>query len=161
MAGWRNKSTVLQIDGFEEVFKAIENAGKEAQVEGRKCFETCAETMYDELYKKASQAGLDNRLIEQIDERFIEDFGVWFYEVGWKKQRPTKNGKLPDTYKVMFYNYGTPNGNRTTKAGYNRGQEPAHPEGSHGFIKKAKLAARNKIKKIQRSTLKEILKGLK
>lgn len=159
MANWRNRQTIMSIDGFDELMKEFQKAGRQAEVEGRKCFEKCGEIMYDELYSKATSAGLAPRLVEQIHERFIEDYGLWYYEVGWKKQRPSLKNPIPDTYKVLFYNYGTPS-ERRTKAGQSRGKENAHPEGSHGFIKKAKLASRNKIKKLQKDALKEILKGL-
>ena len=160
MRQFKNKS-MLQLQGFEEFLEQLQEAGAKMEVEGRKCFEKCAENLYDELYLKAQKAGLDNRLLEQIDEKFIENpnANIWRYEVGWKKQKPTTGNPLPDTYKVMFYNYGTPK--RATKEGANRGQEDAHPVGSHGFIKKAKLAVRNKNKKLQQETLEKILGELK
>lgn len=160
---WRNKSSTFTLTGFGEFLEALQEAGATMENEGRKCFEKCAENLYDELYLKAQKAGLDNRLLEQIEEEFIEvpNKNVWYYEVGWKKQKPSDSNPLPDTYKVMFYNYGTPKGNRVTKKGYNRGAETAHPVGSHGFIKKAKLAVVNKNKKLQRETLEKIIGELK
>lgn len=159
MRTFSNKS-ILQLQGFDEFLEELEKAGAKMDTEGRKCFEKCAENLYDELYAKASSAGLDNRLLEQLEEEFIEvsSKNVWYYECGWKKQKPKVN-PLPDTYKVMFYNYGTPK--RTTRSGANRGTESAHPVGSHGFIKKAKLAVRNKNKKLQKETLNRIIGGLK
>ena len=156
---WRNKSTIT-LKGFDEFLEALDEAGAKMDVEGRKCFEQCAENLYDELYNKAQKAGLDNRLLEQIDEKFIESGNAWYYEVGWKKQKPSKSNPLPDTYKVMFYNYGTPK-ERFTKKGYSRGIEEAHPKGSHGFIKKAKLAVVQKNKKLQKETLEKIIGELK
>ena len=156
MRQFKNKS-ILQLQGFDDFIERLEKAGATMENEGRKCFEKCAENLYDELYLKAQKAGLDNRLLEQIDERFIEGGGVWYYEVGWKKQKPSATNPLPDVYKVMFYNYGTPR--RTTAEGKNRGEESAHPKGSHGFIKKAKLAVRNKNRKLQEETLKKIIGG--
>lgn len=157
---WRNKSSTITLKGFEDFIEALEEAGATMEGEGRKCFEKCAENLYDELYSKAEKAGLDSRLLEQIEERFIEKPNVWYYEVGWKKQKPSNSNPLPDTYKVMFYNYGTPK-ERTTKLGYSRGKEEAHPKGSHGFIKKAKLAVVQRNKKIQRETLEKIIGELK
>lgn len=157
---WRNRSSTLTLKGFDEFLEALEEAGAKCDNEGRKCFEKCAENLYDELYTKAEKAGLDNRLLEQIDETFIEEGNTWYYEVGWKKQKPSTSNPLPDTYKVMFYNYGTPK-ERVTKAGYNRGKESPHPKGSHGFIKKAKLAVVRKNKKLQNETLEKIIARLK
>lgn len=160
MRQFKSKS-ILQLQGFESFLERLQEAGAEMENEGRKCFEQCAENLYDELYSKAQKAGLDNRLLEQLDEEFIEvpSKNVWYYECGWKKVKPTATNPLPDTYKVMFYNYGTPT--RSTKSGANRGKVDAHPVGSHGFIKKAKLAVRNRNKKLQEETLKKIIEGLK
>lgn len=171
---WRNKSSILKIEGFEELYEKCEKAGKDAEVEARKLFEHSAENLYDELYSKGKAAGLPEHLLEQIEEDILEvsNKGVWRAEIGWPKSKP-KN-PLPDTYKVMFYNYGTPSGNRMTKQdgrrveingqwvtlGKNRGQEPPHPSGS-GFIKKAKLAAARKNKKLQKETLEKILGDFK
>ena len=156
-----NNKSILQLQGFEDFLERLQEAGASMENEGRKCFEQCAENLYDELYSKAQKAGLDNRLLEQIDEEFIENksANIWRYEVGWKKQKPTQGNPLPDVYKVMFYNYGTPA--RKTKSGASRGKEDAHPVGSHGFIKKAKLAVRNRNKKLQEETFKKIIEGLK
>lgn len=160
MRQFKNKS-ILQLQGFESFLERLQEAGVAMETEGRKCFEECSENLYDELYLKAQKAGLDNRLLEQMIHEEIENpnANIWRAEVGWKKQKPTAENPLPDTYKVMFYNYGTPK--RATKSGANRGQEDAHPVGSHGFIKKAKLAARNKNKKLQEATLEKILGELK
>lgn len=160
MRQFKNKS-ILQLQGFESFLERLQEAGAKMDYEGRKCFEKCSENLYDELYDKAQKAGLDNRLLEQMIHEEVEggSANVWRAEVGWKKQKPTAGNPLPDTYKVMFYNYGTPK--RTTKKGANRGQEDAHPVGSHGFIKKAKLAVRNRNKKLQEETLEKIIEGLK
>lgn len=157
---WRNNSSVLQLKGFAEIYEKFVEAGKDAEVEGRKLFEKCSENLYDELDAKARAAGLPEHLIEEMIHEETEDQSknIWSATVGWKKPKP--KDPLPDTYKVMFFNYGTPSGNRVTKKGYNRGQEPPHPKGSHGFIKKAKLAAANKNKKLQAQTLKDILGDL-
>lgn len=169
---WRNNSSILKIEGFEELYEKCAKAGKDAEVEARKLFEQSAENMYDELYTKGKAAGLPEHLLEKIEEDMHEGNGSWRAEIGWKKSKP-KN-PLPDTYKVMFYNYGTPSGNRLTRTdgqrveingqwvtlGKNRGQEPPHPSGS-GFIKKAKLAAARKNKKLQKETLEKILGDFK
>lgn len=160
MRQFKNK-TMLTLSGFDEFLEDLEKAGASVDNEGRMCFEECAENLYDQLYTKAEQAGLAQNLLDEITETFDEEGAAdrWSYEVGWKKQKPSKTNPLPDTYKVMFYNYGTPK--RTTKKGYNRGAEPPHPKGSHGFIKKAKLAAVSKNRKIQKEALEKILGRLK
>lgn len=156
----RGKKTMFELQGFDDFLEQLQEAGKNMEVEGRKCFETCAENLYDALYENGKKAGLSERLLEQIEEKFIENSNanIWSYEVGWKKQKPASD-PLPDVYKVIFYNYGTPK--RTTRKGWNRGKESPHPQGSHGFIKKAKLSAIRKNKKVQSDALKKIIGGLK
>lgn len=172
MATFRNRSLSLELKGFDELIEKLQEAGKSVDVEGRKCFEKAAENVYDALYEQSKKAGLPESLVEQIDENFIEipNSNVWSYEVGWKKQKPSKSEPLPDTYKVMFYNYGTPAVRKTKDGGQrvqidgkwvtlknDRGQESAHPSGSHGFIKKAKLSAASKNKKLFKNFLKDVL----
>lgn len=157
---WRNRSMSLELKGFDELLEKLKEAGKNIDVDGRKVFENAAENMYDSLYEHSTKAGLSNRLIDKIDEEFIERTNYWHYSVGWKKQKPSKGNPIPDTYKVMFYNYGTP-AERITRTGASRGQIHPHPKGSHGFIKKAKLAVVQKNKKLYNDYLKSVLGDLK
>ena len=148
----------FELKGFDKFLEKLDAAGVNAEKLGRRCFYKCTENMYDELYEKGKAAGLDEKLLEAMNDRVIDKYNTWFYEVGWSKPHWNGSDAIPDAYKVLFYNYGTPE--RETKKGYNRGKESAHPEGSHGFIKKAKLAAAAKNKKVQRDTLAEITKNL-
>lgn len=172
MATFRNRSLSLELKGFDELIEKLQEAGKSVDVEGRKCFEKAAENVYDSLYEQSKKAGLPESLVEQIDERFIEipNSNLWSYEVGWQKQKPSTAEPLPDTYKVLFYNYGTPSVRKAKEGGQRvmidgkwvtldteRGQESAHPAGSHGFIKKAKISAANKNRKLFKDFLKDIL----
>lgn len=152
----------MELKGFEELYDKLREASKDALKETNKCAEHCADATYDALYSSAQAAGLDNDLLEQLDEKLYGGNGRPYVEIdiGWKKVKPTKQNPIPDFYKVLFYNYGTPS-ERFTKAGASRGIEPAHPLGSHGFIKKGKIRAKSKCKKIQKETLDRILKGLK
>nr|DAJ98109.1 MAG TPA: type I neck protein [Caudoviricetes sp.] len=147
-----NNKSMLQLKGFDEFLEALEEAGKKCDIEGRKCFEKCAENLQDELVDKAEKAKIPEKLIDEISEEIIEKPYLWRYSVGWKKSKPKKD-ILPDTYKVMFMNYGTPR--RKTKKGANRGEIK-----SRRFIKKAKLAAARKNKKVMNETLNNILSGL-
>ena len=146
--------SVLKLTGFDEFLEKLQEAEKSSDVEGRKCFEKASDNLYDCLYDKAKAAGIDEKLLEQIDDRMIEDYGIWYYQVGWKKKKWNGKGEPPDVYKVMFANYGTPK--RYTVKKYYRG-EIKH----RGFIKKAKLAARNKNKKLYKETLQKIIGDLK
>lgn len=152
MRQFKNKS-MLQLKGFDEFLDALKVAGKSCDNEGRKCFEKCTENLYDELYTKAKKAGLPEHLLSEIHEDTFESPNIWYYSVGWKKEKPNPY-YLPDVYKVLFFNYGTPM--RQTKEGYNRGKEKKKK-----FIKKAKLAAARKNKKVMNDTLNRILGELK
>jgi hypothetical protein len=145
------------LKGFDEFLDKINETYASIDVEGRKCFEKCGENLRDELEAYATKAGLPERLVEQIEEEYRQRGNHWSYECGWKKAKPKT--PLPDTYKVLFYNYGTPK--RYTASGDFRGEITPHPKGSHGFIKKAKLAAANRNKKLQRETYEKIIGGLK
>lgn len=160
MSTWRNRPMTLNIEGFNELLIKLQAAGKNVDFEVEKCFSQCCKVVTEQLTEKAKSAGLDERLISKIQREKWHKGNTFYFEVGWKKAKPTYSNPIPDTYKVMFYNYGTPS-NRYTKAGYYRGKESAHPIGSHGFIKKAKIASQNKCKKIQREFLAAALKELK
>ena len=153
MATWRNRGLTLQLEGFDELVKALQKADKSIDFEVEKCFSQCCKVITDTLKEKAQQAELDADLINKITRDKRHNGNRFYFEVGWKKVAPTKSNPIPDVYKVMFYNYGTPQ--RTTKAGANRGEEK-----KHGFIKKAKLASKNKVKKLQKDFLKDALKDL-
>lgn len=148
---WRNRSGMVQLTGFEELYEAMRKAEKDADAEGKKLFNECAKTVKTELKEKASSAKLAPRLINEIQEekKISKSLGIWRYEVGWKKAKANTD-RLPDTYKVLFFNYGVPT--RTTKAGYNRGEIK-----KRNFIKKAKLSAARKNKKLQENYLKKVL----
>lgn len=144
----------LQLDGFEEMIKKLEKAGRNVDFEVEKCFSQCAKVMTETLIEKAEAANLDQNLIEKIEREKWHKFGKFHFAVGWEKVKRTYGSDpLPDVYKVMFYNYGTPV--RTTKSGENRGEERGR-----GFIKKAKLASKNKVRKIQRDFLANVMKEL-
>lgn len=169
--GKRYGKSTLTLQGFDDFLEKLQEAGKKAEVEGRKCFEECSDNLYDELYSKSQKAGLDSDLLNKISKETVEvdNKNIWRCEVGWKKTKPTAPGKaLPDTYKVLFLNYGTPS--RRVKEGGQRIQidgtwvtlkENRGAESGKGFIKKAKLAAATRNKKLQKETLEKIIGELK
>lgn len=153
MKTWRNRSMTFKLEGFNDLVEAIEKAGRNVDFETEKCFSQCAKVVTETLIEKAQEADLDAKLIDKITREKWHRHNIFYFSVGWEKVKATDKNPIPDVYKVMFYNYGTPN--RTTKSGANRGEVK-----EHGFIKKAKLASRNKVRKIQRNYLKDVLKDL-
>lgn len=142
------------------MLEALVKAGKDVDFEAEKCFSQCCKIVTEQLTTKATSAGLHPHLLSKMQREKWHKGNTFHFEVGWKKVKPSKGGPLPDTYKVMFFNYGTPS-ERYTKKGYYRGKENAHPIGSHGFIKKAKTASANKCRKLQKQFLADALKDLK
>lgn len=145
----------MKLEGFDDMIKRLEKAGKNVDFEVEKCFSECAKTMTDTLVSRAKSAKLDDDLINKIERKKWHKYGVFYFEVGWEKVARSYGGEaLPDVYKVMFYNYGTPL--RATRDGQNRGKIEGR-----GFIKKAKLSAINKVKKIQKDFLARYVENLK
>lgn len=166
---WRNRSSTFSLKGFDEFYEKLEKAGKDAETESKKLFEQSVETMRQELYNKSKAAGVEPHLLNQItvDKIINAGAGWWEASVGWKKSK--RKNPLPDTYKVMFYNYGTPSKRYTKEGGQRiqldgkwvtlskeRGREP-----TKGFIRRAKLAAARKNKKLREETFKKIMGDLK
>ena len=154
MAVYRNHDLTLKIEGFDEMIKKLQKAGRDVDIEVEKCFSKCAKTVTDTLVEKARGAGLAESLVNKIEREKWHKFGVFHFSVGWKKVKPSVGNPLPDVYIVMFFNYGTPR--RTTKDGENRGEIKGRR-----FIKKAKMSAWNKVKKIQRDFIAQTMNDLK
>lgn len=156
------RKATLTLKGFDEFAERLAEVGGSIERTGKYAFYKAALNVRNELIDKAQSAGLDHDLIAAIEERHEADprTGRFTYEVGWRKPRTIVvfNKQIPDAYKVIFFNYGTPR--RQTKSGANRGKEDAHPKGSKGFIKKAKLAAVAKNKALYRSILSDVAKAL-
>lgn len=144
--------SMLKLTGFSEFLEDLQEAGGRIEVEGKKCFEECSQNLYDELYSKAKKAKLSQDLLNKmISETDFKD-GVWSYSCGWKKFSSPNVTPLPDFYKVLFANYGTPE--RQTKAGKSTGSVTGK-----NFIKKAKRSAATKNKKVQQEMIERILGG--
>ncbi len=138
----------LKIEGFDELMKAIEKAGKSADKAARECLEKSADIMQEQLKAEMQASGVPGDLIDAMPASEIDGTGgLVTARVGYKKGSYNPDD-LSDGYKVLFYNYGTPN---RTKHG---------KEAAHGFIQRAKRKAKHAIRKQQEATLHEILRGL-
>lgn len=141
-------SIKLKFDGFDGLLSQIKKAGGTIDGAVKQCVRTSANIMHDELKKQMTTANVDSGLINRMPPPEIESDGNRHTaRVGYKKGEYDPNNPS-DGYKVMFANYGTP---RRSK----HGQQPAKR-----FIVKAKKKANTKIKKAQKETLDEILRGL-
>lgn len=141
-------SIKLKLDGFDELLSQIEKAGGNIDGAAKKCLQKSANIMHDELKKQMTAANVDGGLINRMPPPEIESEGNRHTaRVGYKKGDYDPNDPS-DGYKVVFANYGTPHRSE-------HGQQPAK-----GFIQKAKKKANTKIKKAQKETLNDILRGL-
>ena len=141
-------SIKLQLDGFEELIKAIEKAGGSADKAVKKCMKQSAEIMQEELISQMQKSHVDADLINAMPAPQIEDdFGRVTARVGYRKG--TYDPHNPSAgYKAVFINYGTPNRKKHGKVK------------KRGYITRAKNRARPKIKQQQETALKDILRGL-
>lgn len=141
-------SIKMKLDGFDELLKQIEKAGGSAQSASTKAMQNSAQIMDAEMRAQMSKSNVPANLIAEMPPPSIEnEFGKITARVGYRKGAYDPHN-LSTGYKVLFLNYGTPNRTQHGKVE------------ARGFIQKAKRRAKPKIKKVQESTLKDILKGL-
>lgn len=150
-------SIKLKLEGFDELLKEIEKAGGKIDNAVESAMRLSANTMQNELKTQMQKSNVDNGLISRMPPFEIEkDYGRVTARVGYKKGSYNPDN-LSDGYKVTFLNYGTPY--RTE-----HGKIQDQSEGGKiklGFIRRAKNAARRKIKKQQEEALNKILARLK
>lgn len=147
MATKSRKSYIqLNIEGFDELLKKIEDAGGNINSAVNYCMEKSAKIQHEELQtqmRKASPKPVDAGLISRMPPPEITWSGnACTARVGYHKGAYDPHN-LSDGYKAVFINYGTPR------------IEPRN------FIDKAKKKAKSKIKKAQQEAFNEILEDLK
>lgn len=140
-------SIKLQLGGFDDLLKKIEQAGGSIDSAAETCLKNSASIMEDELKAQMNKADVDSGLINRMPAPTIEKDGNRITaRVGYKKG--AYNPQNPsDGYEAVFINYGTPKRKKSQIK-------------ARGFIAKAKKKARPQIKKQQEKTLNDILRGL-
>ena len=139
----------LKLEGFAEMIAEIEKAGGSIDSAVQQCMQNSADIMQAELKAQMQAANVDGGLISRMPPPTLETEGNRITaRVGYKKGEYNPDDPS-DGYKVVFANYGTPH----------RSKHGKQPE--KGFIQKAKKKANTKIKKAQKTTLDNILGGLK
>lgn len=133
----------LKLEGFDELLKQIESAGRSIDSACESCLKQSSNIMYNELKTQMQKAGIDSGLMNRMPKPDLEVEGnAYIARVGYKKGAyDPKN--LSDGYKAVFLNYGTPKISPTE------------------FIKLAKKKAAPQIKKAQKETLEKILERAK
>lgn len=144
MATRKGKSYIqLNIEGFDELLKKIEEAGGSINGAVDTCMKKSAQIQQKELKTTMQRKKVSNALINRMPQPEIEWNGnACTARVGYHKGAYDPKD-LSDGYEAVFINYGTPR------------IKPRN------FIKAAKNKARPQIKKLQEQTLNEILEDLK
>lgn len=133
----------LNLEGFDELIKKIEEAGGTIKSAVDTCIDRSATVQQKELKAAMQRKKVSNELINRMPQPEIEWNGnACTARVGYHKGAYDPKD-LSDGYEAVFINYGTP---RITP---------------RNFIKAAKNKARPQIKKLQEQTLNEILEDLK
>ena len=143
MAKGGGKSYIaLNLEGFDELLKKIENAGGSIKDAVDSCMKKSGhilqKEMKSQMQKKKVSAAIINRMPTPESKW---DGNVCIARVGYKKgsYNPTN---ISDGYKAVFINYGTPR------------IKPRK------FIKPAQTKAKSQIKKEQEETLNKIMENL-
>lgn len=133
----------LNIEGFDELLKKIEQAGGSINGAVDKCMKQSAQFQKKELKTQMQKKKITTSLINRMPDPEIEWNGnTCTARVGYKKGAYNPKD-LSDGYEAIFINYGTPR------------------ISPRNFIQAAKNKARPQIKKLQEQTLNEILEDLK
>lgn len=142
-------SIKLKLEGFDELLKEIEAAGRSIDSAVESTMRQSAQIMQTALKEEMQNAGVDGGLIGAMPQPTFEKEGnAIIARVGYRKGAYDPNNPS-DGYKVVFLNYGTPHRKKHGKVE------------ARGFIAKAKKKANRKIKKQQKETLEKILSRLK
>lgn len=140
MASRSRKSYIaLNLEGFDELLKKIEDAGGSINGAVDSAMKQSAQIQQKELKAQMRKADVDTGLINRMPPPEIEWNGnACIARVGYKKgEYDPKN--LSDGYKAVFINYGTPR------------------ISPREFVQKAQNKAKSQIKKAQAETLNKIL----
>lgn len=143
MASRSRKSYIeLQLNGFDDFLKKIEEAGGSINGAVDSCMKQSAQIQQKEFKAQMRKAKVKETLINRMPPPEIKWSGnACIARVGYKKGDYDPNN-LSDGYKAVFINYGTPR------------------ISPREFIKKAQNQAKKQIKQAQEEALNKILRRL-
>ena len=138
----------LKLKGFDKLLEEIQRANGDIKAATEQAMNKSVAVVEKELHQHCDAAGVPSSVSSAIRADRAQWRGnVCEAEVGWKLG--AYDPKNPSQgHKAIFLNYGTPH---RKKHGKVKGRL---------FIGKAKDASEKQVKKIQKQTLEEILKGL-
>lgn len=146
--GKRKKNEIITLYGFDEWANRVKEAANvDVDKAIEKCFEECSNIVDDALESQMQKANVPQSLRAKKSIYKDRRGNVYVFSDGWLKRDEEA------FLKICYLNYGTPK--RYTKAGAYRGKiSPRY------FITNAKRSAAQKVKKVQKDALNEIMKGV-
>lgn len=142
------KGGMVRIYGFDEFLqKLVDASGSGVDEMARKCFDACSDIVVDAMNEKMQKANVPASLQNKTTRFRVVNGNTYMFTYGWSK------GDEDTFKKICYLNYGTPR--RETKKGANRGKVDARY-----FISNAKRSAAQKMRKVQKDSLDEFIKGL-
>lgn len=150
-------SVKLKLEGFDDLLREIEKAGRSAESAALSAMKQSAEIVQNELKSEMKSSNVDGGLISRMPPYEIQNnHGEISAHIGYKKGDYNPNNPS-DGYKAVFLNYGTPRRSE-------HGKIKDRSDGGVvrlGWIDRAKRKAKPKVKKAQEEALKKILARLK
>lgn len=144
----KNSGIKLNLKGFDKLLEQIQEAGGNVDKATERAIDKSVDVVSQELHNACNSAGVPSSVSSEIkSERAKWTGNRCSARVGWRLG--TYNPKnLSQGFKAIFLNYGTPRRKEHGKIT------------ARNFIATAKKASKPKLRKIQKETLDEILKGL-
>lgn len=146
--GKRKQNQIVTLYGFSDWVEKIQRAvNTDIDRTIGKCFDKCANIVDAAIVEQMSKQSVPDSLRSK-KSIMKEHYGnTYIFSDGWLR-RDEKT-----FLKVCWLNYGTPR--RQTRTGANRGKIKARY-----FITNAKRSAAQRVRKVQKEALDEIIKGL-
>lgn len=155
--------TGLRLYGFEEFIEALQKAESvDVDRAAENCFNQCADIVIDAMKSRMSESGVPDSLKSKATTFRVYRGNAKLFSYGWNKSDEQT------VKKVCYLNYGTPRrqthsdgqrvqiGGEWVTLGNNRGKvAPRY------FISNAKRSAAQKMRKVQKDALKQMLGDLK
>lgn len=144
----KNSGIKLDIKGFNKLLEEIQRAGGDINKATEKAMNKSVDVVSQELKNACNKAGVPSSISSEIKSQPAEwDGNRCSAAVGWKLGAYNPDNPSQG-YKAIFLNYGTPHRKKHGKIT------------ARNFIGAAKKSSTPKLRKIQKETFDEILKGL-
>lgn len=144
----KNSGSILNLKGFDKLLEQIQEAGGNVDKATEQAINKSVDVVSQDLHNACNSAGVPSSISSEIKTDRAEWNGnVCSSRVGWKLGAYNPDNPSQG-YKAIFLNYGTPRRKKHGKIT------------ARNFIATTKETSKKKLRKIQKETLDEILKGL-